>query len=52
MITTYLALINEGGAATDKERALVLAPLFRPTEDGLVKDDGAPFLDIIKLMKS
>ncbi|MGJ8563848.1 MAG: DUF6161 domain-containing protein [Alphaproteobacteria bacterium] len=50
MVKTYLALLNEG-AADQSERALVLAPLFRPTEDGLVKDDAAPFIDVIKLLK-
>lgn len=41
MAMTYLALI-ERGAADEKDRALVLAPLFRPTSDGIVKDDAAP----------
>ena len=41
MVMTYLALM-ERGAAEDKDRALVLAPLFRPTSDGIVKDDAAP----------
>ncbi|TFZ55565.1 hypothetical protein E4V01_21825 [Methylorubrum sp. Q1] len=41
MAMTYLALI-ERGAADEKDRALILAPLFRPTSDGIVKDDAAP----------
>jgi hypothetical protein len=41
MAMTYLALI-ERGAADEKDRALVLAPLFRPTSDGIIKDDAAP----------
>lgn len=41
MAMTYLALI-ERGAADEKDRALILAPLFRATSDGIVKDDAAP----------
>jgi hypothetical protein len=41
MIQTYLALIKES-KLDEKERALVLSPLFRPSSDGIVKDDGAP----------
>jgi hypothetical protein len=41
MVKTYLAL-TEKNAADEKERALVLASLFRPTSDGIVKDDAAP----------
>jgi hypothetical protein len=41
MVTTYLALANEK-AADEKDRAIVLAALFRPTADGVVKDDGLP----------
>ncbi len=41
MAQTYLALISEG-AASDSERAIVLTSLFRPTADGIVKDDAAP----------
>ncbi len=43
MAMTYLALI-ERGAAEEKDRALILAPLFRPSSDGIVKDDAAPDL--------
>lgn len=43
MVQTYLALI-EAGAATETERALVLAPLFKSSSDGIVKDDAAPDL--------
>jgi hypothetical protein len=35
---TYLALLESGSAARDHE-AIVLATLFRPTQDGIVKDD-------------
>ncbi|WP_425487836.1 DUF6161 domain-containing protein [Microvirga lupini] len=41
MVKTYLAL-TEKHAADEKDRALVLASLFRPTTDGIVRDDGAP----------
>lgn len=41
MITTYLALTN-ANAASEDERKIVLASIFRPTADGIVKDDGAP----------
>lgn len=41
MVETYLALTLDG-KITDAERALVLASLFRPTADGIVKDDAAP----------
>jgi Family of unknown function (DUF6161) len=41
MAETYLALTAEGKIA-DSERVLVLASLFRPTADGIVKDDAAP----------
>lgn len=39
MATTYLALTNEG-AAEVSERQIVLNALFRPTPDGIVKDEG------------
>ncbi len=38
MTETYLALIKEG-AATDQERALILAALFRSAQDGIVRED-------------
>jgi hypothetical protein len=43
MALTYLALTADE-KADEKERALVLASLFRPTADGIVKDDAAPDL--------
>lgn len=39
MTTTYLALTHES-AATEEDKKIILASLFRPTSDGLVKDDG------------
>ena len=38
---TYLSLIKDE-AATPEDRAIVLASLFAPVSDGLVKDDGMP----------
>lgn len=43
MASTYLALTAEG-AIEPTERQLVLASLFRPTADGIVKDDAVPAL--------
>lgn len=43
MAQTYLALTAEG-QATEQERSIVLGSLFRPTADGIVKDDAAPDL--------
>lgn len=40
---TYLALTKEQ-AATPEDRAIILASLFAPVSDGLVKDDGMPTL--------
>ena len=39
MIMTYLAL-TELNAADEKDRSIVLASIFRPTQDGVVKDEG------------
>lgn len=41
MIQTYLALL-EGGHVAKEDLKFVLASIFRPTEDGLVRDDGLP----------
>lgn len=49
LIRTYLAL-SERGAVSEEERALVLAAVFRPTPDGIVKDDGAPQLSPASLL--
>lgn len=40
MVSTYLALVQDG-TVTQEERTLALAPLFRATADGLVKDDAS-----------
>ncbi|KQM20201.1 hypothetical protein ASE73_07720 [Sphingomonas sp. Leaf24] len=38
---TYLSLTKEG-KATDADRAIMLAVLFRPVADGMVKEDSPP----------
>lgn len=43
MIKTYLAL-TEKGAASDADKQIILGALFRPTADGIVRDDGPPDL--------
>ncbi|MDR3408977.1 MAG: DUF6161 domain-containing protein [Methylovirgula sp.] len=46
LIQTYLAL-TEGGTVAESERSLVLAPIFRSSSDGIVKDEGgAPDLSL------
>lgn len=40
MIESYLALTAEG-AVDDKHREIVLNSIFRPTQDGIVKDDAS-----------
>ena len=42
MAHTYLALLEANGVSEDADRAIVLAALFRPVTDGLVKDDALP----------
>jgi hypothetical protein len=49
MTKTYLALTKEG-QATDAERQLVLAQLFRGSSDGIVRDDGPPEIAIQSLL--
>lgn len=39
MTETYLSL-QEGGQASESEKAIVLAAIFRPTPDGVVKEEG------------
>lgn len=41
MMKTYLAFTAKG-KMTENQISLLLAPLFRPTADGIVKDDAAP----------
>jgi hypothetical protein len=43
MVMTYLALLEGGNMPSDEDRTLVLAPLFRPASDGIVKDASFEF---------
>ena len=54
MVKTYLALIREGSLSSDSENLkAVLAALFRPTGDGIVKDEGIPpnMLELLTKLK-
>lgn len=42
MAKTYLALIRDGALNNKENIGTVLAALFRPTGDGIVKDEGLP----------
>lgn len=54
MVQTYLAILEADKMPSDEDRKLVLAPLFRPAADGLVKDEGLPhpMLDFLTRSKS
>ncbi|MFB9059723.1 MULTISPECIES: DUF6161 domain-containing protein [Sphingobium] len=49
MTTTYLALTHES-AATEEDKKIILAALFRPTVDGLVKDEGPSDLTLAGML--
>jgi hypothetical protein len=49
MIESYLAL-SKTGTVEDKRRELVLAAIFRPTQDGIVKDDAASDPTLVGLL--
>ncbi|MCH9739766.1 MAG: hypothetical protein K0U38_02855, partial [Epsilonproteobacteria bacterium] len=52
MILTYLALINEGGGLQKDDRRLILDAIFRPSTNGLIKDESnVTLLDIVKTIK-
>ena len=42
MAKTYLALIRDGSFEGKDNIGTILAALFRPTGDGIVKDEGLP----------
>jgi hypothetical protein len=42
MTQTYLALVEESKLSDEKDRSLVLASLFRPGSDGIVKEESIP----------
>ncbi|WP_422057802.1 DUF6161 domain-containing protein [Sphingomonas sp.] len=44
MAHTYLALLEQQAVSEDADRAIILAALFRPVTDGLVKDDALPLI--------
>lgn len=46
---TYLSLTSKG-AATDADRAIMLAVIFRPVADGMVKEDGPPAISPAALL--
>jgi len=46
---TYLSLVKGGEVTTDHE-AVVLQSLFRPTQDGIIKDDGGIDVGIAGLL--
>lgn len=43
MTQTYLALLDGKHLPDNEDRKLILQALFRPTSDGIVKDEGVPF---------
>ena len=52
MILTYLALITEGAGLKDDDRKLVLEAIFRPSTNGLIKDESnVTLLDIANIFK-
>lgn len=49
MVHTFLAL-QLGGQVEAKDLQLILGPIFRPSADGIVKDDGAPDLGLASIL--
>lgn len=49
MVHTFLAL-QLAGQVEAKDLQLVLGPIFRPSADGIVKDDGAPEIGLAALI--
>jgi hypothetical protein len=49
MVETYLALLEGDRLSTKEDRQLILQALFRPSADGIVKDEGIPpsFLELL-----
>lgn len=43
MAQTYLSLLDGKHVPEGEDRKLILQALFRPTSDGIVKDEGVPF---------
>jgi hypothetical protein len=52
MIVTYLALIKEGGGLSESDRSLILEAIFRPSTNGLIKDESSvTLLDVANIFK-
>jgi len=52
MIVTYLALLKEGGGLRESDRSLVLEAIFRPSTNGLIKDESSvTLLDVANVFK-
>jgi hypothetical protein len=52
MIATYLALIKEGGGLRESDRSLILESIFRPSTNGLIKDESSvTLLDVVNVFK-
>lgn len=52
MILTYLALINDGGGLENEDRKLILEAIFRPSTNGLIKDESnVTLVDLINSIK-
>ena len=51
MVQTYLSLLEGGSIPADGDRKLILEALFRPTADGMVKDEALPHVVLDLLTK-
>jgi hypothetical protein len=51
MITTFLALTRKG-TVNDEDRKFILAALFRPGADGIMREEAAPDTIFAALMSS
>ncbi|MEA3491612.1 MAG: DUF6161 domain-containing protein [Campylobacterota bacterium] len=52
MIVTYLALLKEGGGLRESDRSLILEAIFRPSTNGLIKDESSvTLLDVANVFK-
>lgn len=54
MIMTYLAMLRRGEQVSESHLGLILAGVFRPTSDGLVKEESGPNpypLELLRVMQ-
>lgn len=52
MIVTYLALLKEGGGLRESDRSLILEAIFRPSTNGLIKDESSvTMMDVANVFK-